>query len=156
MKRRELTSEEKKEAVRLAGLWREFKSANKGATQEWLGQETGIGGQSAVGQYLRGIIPLNLEALFAFSRVLSVDPMEISPRLAANVTLPQPGEHESGVKVREVYDSLDPQKVALLDLFDALTPKQKGELIRELETKKQINDQLLEELLSRESERKAS
>lgn len=156
MKRRELTPEEKKEALRLAELWREYKAANKGATQEWLGHETGIGGQSAVGQYLRGIIPLNLEALFAFSRVLRVEPMAISPRLAANVSLSQPVEHEINPNVRDVYYSLDRQKIVLLDLFDALTPKQKGELIRELEEKKQTNDQLLEELLSRESEKKAS
>lgn len=59
-------------------------------------------------------------------------------------------------KAEAIYETVDRQKAALLDLFDALTPRQKEEIIRELEEKKQINDQLLKELLARESERKAS
>jgi hypothetical protein len=85
MKRRELTREERAEAERLAAAWLMYKGANKGVTQEWLGAETGLGTQGAVGQYLRGVIPLNVEALMAFARVLSVDPRSISARLASIV-----------------------------------------------------------------------
>lgn len=81
MKRRELDSEEKAEAERLSAAWANFKAANKGVTQEWLGAETGLGTQGAVGQYLRGVIPLNIEALMAFSRVLEIDPKSVSTRL---------------------------------------------------------------------------
>jgi|SRR5450830_357818 len=87
MKRRELTIEEVQEAERLGAAWSAFKAANKGATQEWLGRETGIGSQGAVGQYLRGVIPLNIEALMAFCRVLGADPQFVSPRLADKVNL---------------------------------------------------------------------
>lgn len=82
MKRRELTTEEQAEAQRLANAWEEFRVNNRGTTQTWLGAETGLGNQSAVSQYLRGVIPLNLTALLAFCKVLGVDAKRISPRLA--------------------------------------------------------------------------
>ena len=82
MKRRELTEEEKGEAQRLSQAWLDYKAKHKGVTQEWLGAESGLGTQGAVGQYLRGVIPLNVEALLAMCRVLGVDPRVISPRMA--------------------------------------------------------------------------
>jgi phage repressor protein C with HTH and peptisase S24 domain len=87
MKRRELTAEERIEAERLSAAWLAYKGAHKGVTQEWLGAETGLGTQGAVGQYLRGVIPLNLEALMAFARVLEFDPGHISPRLTSRINL---------------------------------------------------------------------
>ena len=81
MKRRELTEEEKGEAERLKQAWEEYRLAHKGTTQTWLGAETGLGTQGAVSQYMRGVIPLNIEALSAFCRVLKLDPHAISPRL---------------------------------------------------------------------------
>ncbi|MBC8642110.1 S24 family peptidase [Caballeronia sp. EK] len=82
MKRRELTFEEQQEAMRLRDSWARYKDQNHGVTQEWLGRETGLGSQGAVGQYLRGVIPLNLSALLSFCRVLKASPESISPRLA--------------------------------------------------------------------------
>jgi hypothetical protein len=80
--RRELTHEEAQEAAMLRGAWASYREKHTGATQEWLGSATGLGSQGAVGQYLRGVIPLNLPALLAFSKVLQVKPFVISPRLA--------------------------------------------------------------------------
>jgi hypothetical protein len=80
--RRELTEAENLDAARLREAWAEYKQTNPGVTQEWLGRETGLGSQGAVGQYLRAVIPLNLPALLSFSRVLKVGPETISPRLA--------------------------------------------------------------------------
>lgn len=82
MKRRELTGEEKREAELLRDTWTAYKLRNPGVTQEWLARESGLGSQSAIGQYLRAVIPLNLPALLSFCRVLKVDPESISPRLA--------------------------------------------------------------------------
>lgn len=82
MKRRELTEEEKQEAVRLATSWENYKKEHAGATQTWLGAESKIGSQGVVGQYLRGVIPLNIKALVAICRTIGVDPRTISPRLA--------------------------------------------------------------------------
>lgn len=81
-KRRELTQRENEDAARLRNAWEAYKARNEG-TQEWLGRETGIGSQGVIGQYLRGVIPLNLNALLNFCRVLDVPPETISPTLAA-------------------------------------------------------------------------
>lgn len=83
MNRRPLTDEEHADAQRLSAAWRAYKAKNRGATQAWLATETGIGTQGALGQYLRGAIPLNMPALLALARVLQVAPEEISPRLAS-------------------------------------------------------------------------
>jgi hypothetical protein len=87
MKRRELTDEERSEAERLNAAWLSYKGANAGATQTWLGAESGIGSQGAVGQYLRGAIPLNIEALMGICRVIGAEPGRISPRLTSIVTM---------------------------------------------------------------------
>jgi len=81
MKRRELTREEQLEAERLKAAWESYRAEHDGATQTWLGAESGLGSQGAVSQYLRGVIPLNLQALLAISRVIGADPRVISPRL---------------------------------------------------------------------------
>lgn len=81
MKRRDLTAQEKDDAQRLTEAWEAYKAAHPGASQEWLGNEAGIGGQSAVSQYLLAKIPLNLEALLRLCRVIQVAPNAISPRL---------------------------------------------------------------------------
>jgi len=87
-RRRELTPEEKAEALRLSAAWEAYKRDNKGASQGWLGRVSGIGSQSAVGQYLRGILPLNLKVLFAICKHINASPQKISPRLATSITEP--------------------------------------------------------------------
>lgn len=81
MKRRELTAEERGEAERLRAAWESYRAAHDGATQTWLAAEAGLGTQGAVSQYLRGVIPLNLQALLAICKVIEADPRAISPRL---------------------------------------------------------------------------
>lgn len=68
--------------------WERYKAEHKGATQTWLGAETGLGTQGAVGQYLRAVIALNVEALIAICRVIGVDPHVISPRLTEKIRMP--------------------------------------------------------------------
>ena len=82
MKRRELTTEERDEAQRLASAWDAFKVGKRHATQDWLAEQTGLGNQSLMYQYLRGKIALNLTALLAICRVIGCEPKQISPRLA--------------------------------------------------------------------------
>ena len=81
MKRRELTAEEQAEADRLKAAWQSYRAEHDGATQTWLGAESGWGSRGAVRPSLRGVIPLNLQALLAICRVIEVDPRDISPRL---------------------------------------------------------------------------
>lgn len=107
MKRRELTSEEKDEAQRLNAAWLDFKAKNAGATQTWLAAEAGLGTQGAVGQYLRGVIPLNLQALLAICRVIGKEPREISPRLFKNLvefpSVAAAAEHVSQFELANYY-----------------------------------------------------
>ncbi|MCW3678240.1 hypothetical protein [Burkholderia cenocepacia] len=77
------TAEEKAEAARLKSAWEAFKAENSGASQLWLGEATGIGGQSVISQYLRGDLALNFANLVKFCSVLRVDPATISPRLVS-------------------------------------------------------------------------
>jgi len=104
MKRRELDDIELAEAARLRAAWEAYKAANAGATQGWLAAESGLGTQGAVSQYLRGVIPLNLESLMAISRVLGIDPATISSRLAARV---------HGVRAVEIADPENPELIKI-------------------------------------------
>jgi hypothetical protein len=85
VEKRPLTPEETLEAERLRAAWEKYKNKNDGATQTWLASASGLGSQGAVGQYLRGIIPLNLKALTAICKQIEVDPRSISPRLMENL-----------------------------------------------------------------------
>lgn len=53
--------------------------------------------------------------------------------------------------INQPSDALTPRQQALLGLFEGLTDSQKDALIRELQEKKQQNDELLTELLSRKA-----
>lgn len=90
VQKRPLTDDEKADAARLNAAWQAYKltckEKGKSPSQDWLGSITGLGGQSAVGQYLRGIIPLNLRALVAICAAIGARPEEISPRLADPLT----------------------------------------------------------------------
>lgn len=81
IQRHKLTDEEKEEAARLRAVWDAYKAANPGVSQEWLGNAAKIGGQSAVGQYLRGVLALNFATLMKLCTVLGASPSDISPRL---------------------------------------------------------------------------
>lgn len=104
MKRRELDDIELAEAERLRAAWEGYKECHAGATQSWLAAEAGLGTQGAVSQYLRGVIPLNLESLMAISHVLGVDPVVISPRLTARV---------HGVRSVAIADPEDPELIKI-------------------------------------------
>lgn len=78
--RRELTAEEKSAASALRNLW-ETRRLKLGLTQEKAAFELGWKQQSAVSQYLNGQIPLNLETVLKFAKLLEVDPEMIYPRL---------------------------------------------------------------------------
>jgi hypothetical protein len=94
MKRRDLTPEEQAEAGRLAAAWETFKEGKRHATQAWLAEQTGLGNQSLMYQYLRAKIPLNLTALLAICRVIEADPKAISPRLTGLIGEVNAGESD--------------------------------------------------------------
>lgn len=75
--RRELTPYEKDCASRLKEIFLHKK--DEGLTQSKLAEKTGMT-QSAIGQYLNGKIPLNLEALILFSLHLDCKIQDIDPK----------------------------------------------------------------------------
>jgi len=72
------------ESKALRQLWADTPRQKRG-TQEDFGERWGIGSQSAVGQYLRGDIPLNLKTATAFANGLECQIRDFSPRLAAEI-----------------------------------------------------------------------
>lgn len=80
-KTRKITDADRRAAQKLRAIWErrqaEYRAfGTQRLTQEEAGAEMDIG-QSAVGQYLRGDIPLGLQALLKFAALLQVDPREI-------------------------------------------------------------------------------
>lgn len=79
----------KADAARLEAAITEWKMARRAAglpsTVRALGEMCGGLSQSAVSQYSRGIIPLNIHALSLFSNALNVYPEDISPGLARSL-----------------------------------------------------------------------
>lgn len=88
-KRRPLTNAEQAAAGRLMAIYKQRKAeaSERGErlTQDDVAVRCGWSGQSAFGQYARGVVPLNLKALLALSKVLRFDPSEVSPELASAV-----------------------------------------------------------------------
>jgi|GEM_PF-3538904 len=121
--KRPLTAEEKADAARLKSAWEEFQAQeeNKGATQDWLAQATGLGGQSVIGQYLNAKIQLNHKALLSICKVIGADPAKISPNLA--VKLPAAANdaiHANTQRTALVY--VDQEEVKILTLYRESTP----------------------------------
>jgi len=75
--RRPLTTEEKAWADRLMAIFQKRKDSHK-ISQVKLGDMIGIS-QSAVGQYLNGVIPLNLMAKISFAMALECTVQDIDP-----------------------------------------------------------------------------
>lgn len=87
MSRKQLDTEQLEDAKRLKQLFNEAKLA-RGFSQADAAYAMGYAGQSAVSQYLNGMIPLNLAALLRFADFLQVTPHEISPALSAALNSP--------------------------------------------------------------------
>ncbi|HVT36316.1 MAG TPA: S24 family peptidase [Nevskiaceae bacterium] len=79
LKRKPLTQDELDAAENLRQLFTEAKAADKTLTQERLAFQFGWKTQSAVSQYLRGVIPLNSDAALKFADFFRVAPSQIHP-----------------------------------------------------------------------------
>jgi hypothetical protein len=78
LKKAKITAVHLEEAAALSELW----ATKEHPSQAVFGQIYGIGNQSAVGQFLRGVIPLSLKAAQGFARGLGCQISDFSPRLA--------------------------------------------------------------------------
>lgn len=81
---RDLTTEETAESQRLKAIF-EAKKKALGISQQTTGDSMGIS-QAAVGHYLNGRNPLNLNAAHHFAEILNCSIKDFSPRLAAEAT----------------------------------------------------------------------
>jgi transcriptional regulator with XRE-family HTH domain len=79
--RRELTQDEEADTARLSKLW-QTKAPELMVNQKTASEEFGFKNQSAVSQYLRGRIPLNMNIAAKFAQYLQVPLADISPRFA--------------------------------------------------------------------------
>lgn len=68
----------------LSAIWQKTPATKRGGQTEF-GERFKVGSQSAVGQFLRGEIPLNLKAARGFSEGLQCSIADFSPRLAAEI-----------------------------------------------------------------------
>lgn len=82
-----LSQEQKRDAARLKQAFKMWQSARRekgeSFTQDDVAEDLFGIGQSALSQYLNGTIPLNPKMLGLFSRVLGVQPENVSPTIAA-------------------------------------------------------------------------
>lgn len=78
-RRAKVTAETQEESRRLKALW----DTRAHPSQAVFGETYAIGNQSAVGQFLRGEVPLSLKAARGFALGLGARIEEFSPRLAA-------------------------------------------------------------------------
>lgn len=74
-----VTDEHKAEAAALKAIWEKVSPAN----QKEFGKEFGVGGQSAVANFLTGTSALSLKAAVGFAQGLGCHIRDFSPRLAA-------------------------------------------------------------------------
>ncbi|NWN92269.1 helix-turn-helix transcriptional regulator [Marinobacter adhaerens] len=138
-KTRKLSDEQIADARRLKKLWDErFEGV---ISQEEAAHRCGWKTQGAFNQYLNGRIPLGLSALLKISRALQIEPADISPTLAAEITSTGKAEFnlsESGY----VPGSSNPPANELeffghMDAWDSKTPLDDDEvelpLFREVE-----------------------
>jgi SOS-response transcriptional repressor LexA len=131
--RRELTPDEERDAERLRAAYERHKINAPGATQESVAFACGWKTQGAVSQYLRGIIPLNLDALLKFSGVFGVAPQTISPRLAQKLS-PAPAADSTNISIGPEIKGKVPliswvQAGAFTDAVDLLHPGEAYEWI---------------------------
>lgn len=97
------------EAERLRAIYDQRKSEAKTQgqklSQDTIAERCGWSGQSAVSQYMRGRIPLNIDALLKLSKVLRFSPHDVSPRLAADIPTIYLAEETDGSHVARGSDA---------------------------------------------------
>lgn len=126
--RRKLDAEQEADARRLKALWEARFSGV--ISQEEVAHRCGWKTQGAFNQYLNGKIPLNLAALLKISVALGVEPHEISPALASQLSYsaakatPPRAEPLPGPRTNPPIDA------GLLSLMSKASPRSYQQLIK--------------------------
>jgi hypothetical protein len=119
-----VTDEHRQEAKRLRVLWDE--KADR-PTQQIFGETNEIGNQSAVGQFLRGDVPLSMNAARGFAKGLGCKIADFSPRLAKEASAAR--GHPAAKTGLSLVD-LNRQEGDLILLFRELAPEQRAKLLQ--------------------------
>jgi transcriptional regulator with XRE-family HTH domain len=121
-----LTQDQLEDAARLKKIFESRKAEDRSLTQESLAALCGWKTQSAVTQYLNGVVPLNLDALIKFSLALNASITEISPTLSQRILAVRVSNEDSGIskdamQVARAYDRLErpAQKAAVTAQLEA-------------------------------------
>lgn len=123
LRKAKVTEEHKKEAALLTELW----EVRLHETQAVFGEKYDIGGQSAVGQFLRGEVPLSLKAARGFARGLNCQIGDFSPRLAKEAALFGLVSGDDSTDLTKVRRD----EMQLILLFRQMHPDQKHDLLIE-------------------------
>ncbi len=118
---RKMTELDVEAAKRLRIIWDQRKK-DYGFTQETASDFLGMN-QSSVSQYVRGALPLGVEATLKFAHFLGVDPLEIRPDLPEWALSKKPADSLSDdvVFVVRSFSQLSvPHKQVVRQLVDAL------------------------------------
>ena len=125
--RRELTAVEQDYLQRFIKIWAE-KKQELNLTQESVGLACGWSGQTAFSQYYRGIVPLNIDAVFKLSKILHVHPIEIMPDLEylwpdgrGRATAGSEYQYEDLALAKMINELPDEQRVALRSVATAFS-----------------------------------
>ncbi|MDM0041846.1 hypothetical protein QTI05_22590 [Variovorax sp. J22R193] len=109
-----VTDEHREEARLLKKIW----SAQKRPTQAVFGETYGIGGQSAVNNFLNGVSALSMRAAKGFARGLGCEISEFSPRLAKEASelgaLVTPGGAMTAREQMQAYSIPGPVNIGAL------------------------------------------
>lgn len=87
MERPPLTADAKAAQKRLREMWDRLRTGPNRVSQEMAAQRMGFDTQSAVSQYLNGVIPLNLPAVIKFARFFGCEPRDIYPEICEGAVI---------------------------------------------------------------------
>ena len=120
---RKMTELDIEAARRLRAIWEQRKLERR-FTQETASEHLGMN-QSAVSMYVRGSVPLGIEATFKFAYFLDVDPREIRPDLPDWITTKLSKSNEE-ISIDGFSQLSMPHKHVVLQLVGALRAAEIG------------------------------
>ncbi|MFS1583929.1 MAG: helix-turn-helix domain-containing protein [Candidatus Arsenophonus phytopathogenicus] len=152
---KKLTPEQLEDCKRLKALFDSKKKELK-LTQQFLADELDIS-QGAVGHYVNGRNSLNVKVVCVFSKLLRVDPKDISPSIAEEIKEISELIKDQGCnKKNNKFYQLDSIQEEILELIKNLPKNEVDRILLELRAKKTHYDTIFEELLIIKNKKNAS
>ncbi|MCW5668160.1 MAG: hypothetical protein KIT86_00775 [Hydrogenophaga sp.] len=122
-----VTPETQAEAARLSELW---KNRADRMTQAEFGVKYEVGNQSAVGQFLRGEVPLSLKAAAGFASYLQCQIGDFSPRLAKFASSVAPHVENTTPQPHMDMTTLNRVELEVVMLMRSLSSSEQAEVVQ--------------------------